>query len=195
MYGDYDNRNPAALEKLASILHRRASVTRAIGKDNVVFETNREEDMPENNNILEDSDGGEGEGSQASTSNQAGPQAVASDQAGLQAPASNQAGPTGTDDSSSNVQSSSEATSQAASSHPHRKRKFLELCVNTGEIDISLGEIDVTDVNTDGELFKKIYERYKNLRGHRMRRIFLKPIDVHFVRVSRSWYAPSLYLT
>lgn len=38
-----------------------------------------------------------------------------------------------------------------------RGPKFFALCVNTGKFSIRLGEIDVTDVKNDGDLFRKIY--------------------------------------
>lgn len=68
---------------------------------------------------------------------------------------------------------------------------FLELCVNTGEFTISLGEINITDVKGDIELFAKIRRRYRELRGTGWRRMLLKPVDVHFVRVSINFSSQS----
>ncbi|KAF2185911.1 HET-domain-containing protein [Zopfia rhizophila CBS 207.26] len=182
MYGDYDNRDPVAVEKLASILQRQACVTRTIEKDSIRPGTNRKENISGYKHTSDNSGGG-GAGSSAHYSGTFS--STCSEQSGsTQAPASNQAGATGTNDSLANVQSSFEASSGTALRPTARKKKFLELCVNTGEIDVSLGEIDITDINSDGELFKRIYERYKDLRGHRMRRIFLKPVDVHFIHFS-----------
>jgi hypothetical protein len=184
MYGDYENQDPVAVEKLASVLQRRTCVVGMIGRSNIALETNRQEDMPELQDALDNSGGGLGSGTQ---------QASASSHASSQAPASslNQIGPTSANDSLSKLQSSSQTISVTASQTTARNRRFFELCVNTGEIDICLGEIDITNVRSDGELFKKIYERYKDLRGYRIRRIFLKPVDVHFIHVSSTWYAPS----
>ena len=64
-----------------------------------------------------------------------------------------------------------------------KKRRFLEVCVNTGGYTITLGEIDVTDVRSDQELFHKIVGKYYNLRTPRFRRMLMKPVDVHFVFV------------
>lgn len=36
------------------------------------------------------------------------------------------------------------------------KPKYLELCINTGQYSTSLGEIDLSHVKSDGELFLKI---------------------------------------
>ena len=66
--------------------------------------------------------------------------------------------------------------------------KYLELCINTGQYSTSLGEIDLSHVKSDGELFLKIWERYREMRPFRLRRIFSQPVDVHFVRVGFSHY-------
>jgi hypothetical protein len=42
--------------------------------------------------------------------------------------------------------------------------RFLELCVNTSRYGRTLGEIDVTDVNSDGELFAKTADTYEKKR-------------------------------
>lgn len=89
------------------------------------------------------------------------------------------------------------SNSAGSNSHPEVKqgsrrnssqasRKFLEVCINTGQYTISLGEIDVTEVENDGELFAKIKQRYHEMRGFRIRRMLLRPVNVHFVRVSNS---------
>lgn len=64
------------------------------------------------------------------------------------------------------------------------KRRFFELCVNTGKYAIMLGELNVSEVQTDQDLFAKIVERYRALRPPRIQRMFMTPIDVHFVFVS-----------
>ena len=61
---------------------------------------------------------------------------------------------------------------------------FFELCVNTGRYTISLGEIDIALVASDAELFKRISEKYYELRGfYSFKRWILKPVDVHYVKV------------
>jgi hypothetical protein len=167
MYGDYENRDPTAVDKLASVLRRQVCGTQRVDNCNTADSTTRENSMPRDNHTLGDGDSG-GRGIHS------------------QAPASDQANLTHTSSPSSNGQSTSAITSNTPLSLANSKKMFLELCVNTGELDISLGEIDVSNVTSDGELFRRIYQCYKEIRGHRMRRIFLKPVDVHFIHVSSS---------
>lgn len=69
--------------------------------------------------------------------------------------------------------------------NPDRTRKkFIELCVNTGEFQHQLAEIDVSHVTSDGQLFRLIRERYRAVRSFRAKYFILKPADVHFVRFS-----------
>jgi hypothetical protein len=63
-------------------------------------------------------------------------------------------------------------------------KKFLELCVNTGKFERQLAEIDISDVNTDTEVFQRIREAYQRVRSFRARYFLLEPIDVHFVQFS-----------
>lgn len=42
--------------------------------------------------------------------------------------------------------------------------RFLELCVNTGSYSKTLGEIDITHINSDGELFDSILRMYREKR-------------------------------
>ena len=59
---------------------------------------------------------------------------------------------------------------------------FLELCVNTGNLWQSLGEIDITHVKNDVSLGKKIRERYNKVRGFRIKKHFLlKPVNICYV--------------
>ena len=68
--------------------------------------------------------------------------------------------------------------------------KYLELCVNTGEYNISLAEIEVStpraQITNDGELFRAIKKKYDHHRGflktHQLH--LFKPVAVHFVQVS-----------
>ena len=64
------------------------------------------------------------------------------------------------------------------------QKRFLELCVNTGEFQRHLGEINITDVETDSQLFDRVREKYLELRSFRAKYFLLKPVDVHFVQVS-----------
>lgn len=66
---------------------------------------------------------------------------------------------------------------------PHT-RKFLELCVNTGKFHKSLGEIDITNVNCDRDLFTLTKQRYAEVRGHRSRFFLLEPTAVEWVQFS-----------
>ena len=60
--------------------------------------------------------------------------------------------------------------------------KFFELCVNTGEFSKTLGEIDVTRVTSDVPFFKLVRQRYRDIRGHRIKKHYLlKPIGMRFV--------------
>ena len=60
--------------------------------------------------------------------------------------------------------------------------KYFEVCVNIDNNDIDHHEIDISDVDSDGELFQRIWEKYNSKRGI-LRRLFLRPRDVHFVMV------------
>jgi len=63
-------------------------------------------------------------------------------------------------------------------------RKFLELCVNTGKFHKSLGEIDITNINCDRDLFTLTKQRYEQVRGHRSRFFLLEPTAVEWVHFS-----------
>lgn len=66
---------------------------------------------------------------------------------------------------------------------PHTS-KFVELCVNTGKLHKSLGEIDITHVNCDRDLFALTKSRYDEVRGHRSRFFLLEPTAVEWVQFS-----------
>ncbi|SPO06948.1 uncharacterized protein DNG_09642, partial [Cephalotrichum gorgonifer] len=68
--------------------------------------------------------------------------------------------------------------------NPDLPKRFLELCVNTGEFQKQLAEIDVSSVRSDGQLFDRIRERYREVRSFRVKYFLLKPVDVHFVHFS-----------
>src|SRR5277367_3083524 len=64
--------------------------------------------------------------------------------------------------------------------------KYLALCVNTGRFHTTLGEINVTSICRDSEVFCAIKQRYLEIRGFRARarRLFLvRPTLVQFVKV------------
>ncbi|KAM0322560.1 hypothetical protein ACHAQA_009407 [Verticillium albo-atrum] len=75
------------------------------------------------------------------------------------------------------------STTQNATLAPARKR-FIELCVNTGEFRRQLAEIDMTGVESDAEVFRRIRNRYIEVRSFRAKYALLKPMDVHFVQFS-----------
>lgn len=64
-----------------------------------------------------------------------------------------------------------------------RTRRFFELCVNVSDLEVRLGELDITSVQGDTALFQSIHDRYHDLRAHRWQRVFMKPINIHFVLV------------
>lgn len=72
--------------------------------------------------------------------------------------------------------------------------RYFELCVSVGQHSVSLGEIIITSVATDGQLFSKIWERYHDIKrssfGAAIRGWFFKPDDVFFVHVSASKIYP-----
>jgi hypothetical protein len=60
--------------------------------------------------------------------------------------------------------------------------RFFEVCVNVGNHAVRLKEINLDFVASDRDLFENIWDSYSKERGI-LRRIFLKPCDVHFVMV------------
>jgi len=76
------------------------------------------------------------------------------------------------------------ATSSTRGDPDRTRKRFVEVCVNTGEFQRQLAEIDVSNVTSDGHLFGLIQERYQAVRSFRAGYFFLKPADVHFVRFS-----------
>ena len=53
--------------------------------------------------------------------------------------------------------------------HIHRNPipRYLEICINTGNYIKTLGELDITNVSSDGDLFRKIADIYhENGAGH-----------------------------
>ena len=62
---------------------------------------------------------------------------------------------------------------------------YIELCVNSGRLCQSLGEVCVTHMTTDVELFLKLRKEYQKIRGWRTKwQYFLCPSSMDFVRFS-----------
>ncbi|KAI8930890.1 hypothetical protein NX059_011905 [Plenodomus lindquistii] len=64
--------------------------------------------------------------------------------------------------------------------------KYFEICVNIGNFAIDHHEVDISEVATDSELFELIWEEYNTSRGRGLRRLFLRPRNIHFVEFSIS---------
>ncbi|KAI1455427.1 hypothetical protein F4805DRAFT_436170 [Annulohypoxylon moriforme] len=64
-------------------------------------------------------------------------------------------------------------------------KKYFEVCLNVGRHVVNLGEIDISSVTSDGELFDKIWETYHSIKGAdwkaRLQNWFLEPDDVSFI--------------
>jgi hypothetical protein len=74
-------------------------------------------------------------------------------------------------------------------------KMYMELCVNTGEFEKRLGEIDITQAKCDGELFTLLKKRYEAIRSYRTNFSLLKPVGVHYVQVRISTsFALSLFV-
>ena len=78
---------------------------------------------------------------------------------------------------------SNQVASLGSGSQDGSRRRFLELCIDTGKYIISLGELDVSNIRSDSELFVFIHRKYRELRGSIFQRMFSQPIDIHFVKV------------
>jgi hypothetical protein len=68
--------------------------------------------------------------------------------------------------------------------------RFFELCVNTGTLRVSLGEIPLTsrstigthEVQTDSAFFSLVHARYHALRRQRRFGFIFERVDIQFVR-------------
>lgn len=67
---------------------------------------------------------------------------------------------------------------------PTLRKTFFEVCVNSGEHAVRLGEIDITSVRSDAELFSKIWTTYDSMKRNWPKKILVKPRGIHFVYVS-----------
>jgi hypothetical protein len=65
--------------------------------------------------------------------------------------------------------------------------KYFEICVSKGNYAIDHHEIDISRMTSDSELFELIWDKYNLSRGSGLRRLFLRPSDVNFVLVSKSF--------
>ncbi|KAH8600678.1 hypothetical protein B0O99DRAFT_286612 [Bisporella sp. PMI_857] len=64
-------------------------------------------------------------------------------------------------------------------------KKFLALCINTRKNYTMLGEIDVSTILRDSDLFAHIEKKYHHLRGYKVRSLkpFLyQPVNIEFVK-------------
>ena len=61
--------------------------------------------------------------------------------------------------------------------------KYFEVCINAGNHAVDHYELDISESTSDGALFVKIWEKYRMSRGFGLKRLFLRPRDVHFVMV------------
>ncbi|KAF4447192.1 HET-like protein [Fusarium austroafricanum] len=87
---------------------------------------------------------------------------------------------------SENIQVSSRRNVRPSdTSQRPRIPKFLELCVAVGRHSVRLGEINISSVTTDGQLFTKIWESYCEIRTSSFMSVIkgwcFKPSDISFV--------------
>lgn len=104
-----------------------------------------------------------------------------------------QSGPISGLHSSNTPHTSLGAAATASTARTQINFVFLELCVNAGKLLKSLGEIDISSINTDGDFFSTVKAHYLQLRSFRARFWLLKPVTVSYVRVSLPFHScPSL---
>jgi hypothetical protein len=71
---------------------------------------------------------------------------------------------------------------------PPVTKKFTALCVNAGEFNETLGEIEISSISTDCQVFQKFKEKYQILRGFRagaFRWLLIRPVDIRFIQICR----------
>lgn len=175
MYGDYDNSHPAALDKLETRLRQIPGMPQpSIHLTEV--ESYAESVMRPNEASLS---------YQSSKPGSSNTQDQGTTTKSEQGRSPSTPGDTKASDSASSSRSIRAELSPTVSLQTETlPNRFFELCVNVGQLEIRLGEIDVTNICTDAELFAEIDKRYKEIRGHRMRRLFLRPVNINFVQVS-----------
>ena len=76
-------------------------------------------------------------------------------------------------------------------SYNNQRRRFLEMCVSTSPLKISLGELNLDPNNNlqfgvkkDAQLFKLMHDRYFQIRRSRSFNWLYKPVDIQFIRFS-----------
>lgn len=87
----------------------------------------------------------------------------------------------------SGVASPAVGSKQASRAEQHpliSNQRFLELVVNHGRLERRLGEIDVTSIGSDGQLFHQIKAKYESVRGHRAKFKLMRPASIRFVQVT-----------
>ena len=158
LYGDFENFNLRAVEALAAELQSCSAVTQNGGSKTP--DLTRESSQTSTNN-------GNDSDSVSSSSN-----TVLSER--------------GSQNTLSSLSESSESSTASCCDRfaSMRRTAYFELCVNTGEFSVNLGEINIQQVTTDGDLFQKIWKKYREIRGWRMKMIYLKPCQIQFVYVS-----------
>lgn len=68
---------------------------------------------------------------------------------------------------------------------PAGTKKYMLLLVNTGRL-IKVANVDVTDLTRDEEVFERLRNRYRQVRGRRAHNPFIKPKKMHYIKVSIS---------
>lgn len=64
-----------------------------------------------------------------------------------------------------------------------RDYQYFEVCVGTKHYAVNHYELDISAVEADGRLFQLIWDSYNKSRVENIGRLFLRPTDVHFVKV------------
>ncbi|KAK0642084.1 hypothetical protein B0T16DRAFT_224837 [Cercophora newfieldiana] len=102
-----------------------------------------------------------------------------------QTPTGSRKRPSANTSGTSTPSTSHQGASNSNISQRARKPRYLELCVSVGQHSVNLGEINISSVTTDGQLFKKIWESYREIKKSSsestLRNWFFKPDDVFFV--------------
>jgi len=77
------------------------------------------------------------------------------------------------------------ATNRLLPLPPLTPKRFVALCINTGEFDMTLGEVDISSITTDRQMFQALKSTYHSRRGFRtkaFRRWLIKPVDIKFIQ-------------
>lgn len=78
------------------------------------------------------------------------------------------------------------ATTRGSSASGPPQQQALQLCIETGQFELELNELDLGQPISDGLLFKKIRKKYENARHSLlpMRLRFRKPEKAIFIKAS-----------